>query len=373
MIGGAARGVFFVLLPAFAVGGALGVPVLICLAGALSLRPSLLRQAVENRPAPLILLLCFLALSIAAAAWSEHSAATQAAKLAVLAPLSLLFAASAAVDPRLTRAGGVAAFAVLAALLTIEAIWALPLNRAAQPEVDTGELLRNVSRGASLCLVLTFAAAAALMARAGLAWTLAGLLALAAGGFVSLQFGLFANTLAFGAGLLAYCAAFAAPPRLVVGGVIAGLTAWLLAAPFATPLLSGLFDPPQLPYSWNARLEIWAYVCDRIAEQPWIGHGLDAARVHLPEVPVHPHSVSLQIWFETGVIGVLLATAALVSGGLALVRAIGNNRVAAAAASGTLTAIGLVSNLSFNLWAEWWFATLFVAAGLVGALLEPRK
>lgn len=372
MIGASARAVFFALLPAFAVGGALGVPVLLCLAGALSLRPSLLRQAVENRPAALLLVVGFLALSIASAAWSEHDAGRQALKLAVLAPLGLLFAAGAAAGPRLTRAGGIAAFAALAVLLAIEAIWALPLNRAAQPEVDPGELLRNVSRGASLCLALTFVAAATLMAHGGRAWTQLGLLALVAGGFVSFQFGQFANTLAFGAGLAAFFAAFVAP-RVVVGATIAVLTIWLLAAPFATPLLAGLFDPEQLPYSWNARLEIWAYVCERIREQLWIGHGLDAARAHLPEIPVHPHSASLQIWFETGLVGALLGAAALIAGGVALVRAIGRNRVAAAGAAGTLAALGIVANVSFNLWAEWWFATFFIAAGLVGALMDPKR
>lgn len=372
MVGGAARALFFTLLPAVAVGGALGVPLLICLMGALSLRPSLLRQAVENRPAWLLLLLCFLALSIAAAAWSEHAAARQAAKLAALAPLSLLFAAGAAADPRLSRAGGIAAFAVLGVLLSIEAIWALPLNRAAQPEVDPGELLRNVSRGASLCVAIAFPAAAALMARGGQGWTQLGLLALVLGGFVSFQFDLFANTLAFGAGLIAFFAAFLAP-RFVIGTTITVLVVWLLAAPFATPFLSGLFEPGQLPYSWNARLEIWAYVCERVAEQPWIGHGLDAARAHLPEIPVHPHSASLQIWLETGAVGALVAAAALVAGGIALVRAVGRNRAAAAGAAGTLTVIGIVANLSFNLWAEWWFATMFIAAGLVGALFEPKR
>jgi O-antigen ligase len=372
MIGAAARAAFFVLLPAFSVGGALGVPVLICLAGALSLRPSLLRQAVENRPLALMALLGFLALSIASAAWSDYGALRQAAKIAVLVPLGLLFTAAAAADRRLTRAAGVAAFAILAILLAVEALWSLPLNRAAQPETASGELLRNVSRGATLLLALTFPAAATLMARGGRTWSRLGLLALAAGGFISLQFGQFANTLAFAAGLIAFFTAFAAP-RLAVWSTIAVLLAWLLAAPFATPFISSYFDPAQLPYSWNARLEIWSYICERIREQPWIGHGLDAARAHEPQVPVHPHSASLQIWFETGVLGALFAATLFIVRGRALARGAGGNRPAAAAAAGALAALGVVANLSYNLWAEWWLAAFFVAAGMAGALLTPRK
>jgi O-antigen ligase len=364
--------VFFVLLPAFGVGGVLGVPLLLCLAGALSLRPSLLRQAVENRPAALLLLLAFLGLAIVSSAWSEHSpAGIQAAKIAVLTASGLLFAAGAAASPRITRAGAVAAFAVLAILLAIEALVDLPFNRAAQPQLDLNELLRNVSRGASFCLALAFGSAAALMAHGGRAWSLLGLLALAAGGFVSLQFGQFANTVAFGAGLIAFFAAFAAP-RIALWTTLGALLIWLAAAPFATPAALAALDAETLPYSWNARLEIWSYIGDRIREQPWIGHGLDAARAHEPEVPVHPHSASLQIWFETGALGVLLATALLIAGGRALVRAIGDNRPAAAAAAGTLATLGVIANVSYNLWAEWWFSTFFIAAGLIGALARSK-
>lgn len=372
MIGSFARAVFFVLLPAVGVGGALGIPVLICLAGALSFRPSLLRQAIETRPPAVLLLVLFFTLAVASSSWSEFAAARQALKIALLVPLGLLFAAAAASDLRLTRAGAIAAFAVLAALLAIEAIWGLPLNRAAQPSADIDELGRNVSRAASLLLALTWPAAGALLARPGLFWKTATAAALAAGGFISLQFGQTANTLGFGLGLVAFFAAFAAP-RLTLGALIGGLTLWLLAAPFATPLLTSNLGQDHLPYSWSARVEIWSYVADRIGEQPWIGRGLDAGRAHLPEIPIHPHSASLQIWFELGLLGALTAAALLAVTGRALVRRFGDNRPAAAAAAGTLAALGVVANLSFNLWAEWWLAAMFIAGGLVAALDRPAR
>ena len=371
MIGGYARAAFFVLLPALGVGGALGVPVLTCLAGALSFRPSLLQQAVETRPLALLLLAGFFTLAIASSAWSAHAAGAQALKLAVLASLGLVFAAAAAHDPRLTRAGTIAAVTVLAVLLAIEAVGGLVLNRAAQPEADIDELGRNVSRAASLLLALTWGAAGALLARPGAVWKVAFAAILAASGFVSLQFGQFANTLGFAAGLAAFLAAFAAP-RATLVVVPAGLLLWLLAAPFATPLLASAVDAEALPYSWNARVEIWTYVSERTFEHPWVGHGLDAGRAHLPEVPVHPHSASLQVWFELGLVGVSLAALSLIAGARELVRRFGDNRPAAAAAAGTLAAIGVVANLSFNLWAEWWLASFFIAAGMVGALGRPR-
>ena len=372
MVGTFARAVFFVLLPAIGVGGALGLPVLICLVGALSLRPSRLRQAVESRPWSLLLLIGFLAIAVTSSLWSEHAAGPQALKIGALAVLGLVFAAAAAQDPRLTRAGAVAAFIVLAALLAIEALGGLPLNRAAQPEGDIDELGRNLSRGASLLLALTWGAAGALLARPGAAWKIAAMAALAAGGFVSLQFGQFANAVGFIAGLAAFATAYIAP-RLILTAVLAALLVWLVGAPFATPLLASAIDAEQLPFSWNARVEIWSYICDRIWEQPWFGHGLDAARAHLPTVPVHPHSASLQIWFELGVAGVLLAAASLITGGRTLLRHFGDNRPAAAAAAGTLAAVGVIANLSFNLWAEWWLAAMFLAAGVVGSLGRAPK
>jgi hypothetical protein len=236
MIGRASRSVFLVLLPAFGVGGALGLPALLCLAGAASASPSRLRQAVEKRPLWLVFLALFVGFSALSALWSAHAAGPQALKLLVLVPLGLLFAAAAAGDPRLTRAGAVAAFWVLAALLAIEAIWRLPLNSAAQPGGDFDELTRNVARGSSLCLALIWPAAGALAARPGLPWKAGALATLAAGGFISLQFGQSANTLAFGAGLIAFLAAYAAP-RITLGALLAGLLLWLLASPFLTPLL----------------------------------------------------------------------------------------------------------------------------------------
>ena len=367
MVGRLAIAVFFVLLPAVAVGGALGVPLLICVAGALSFHPSPPRQSFERSLWTTLPLAGFLTLAIASSAWSEHAAWPQALKIAMIAPLSRVFATATAKDPRLTRAGVIAAFAVLAALLGIEAFYGLPLNRAAQPETDVNELSRNVSRGASLLLALTWGAAGALLSRPGAHWKGATLSVLIAGGFISLQFGQFANTVGFALGMAAFAIAYVAP-RFALTATIAVLIFWLVAAPFVTPVLASALEAHGLPYSWNARLEIWTYIIEHIWERPWFGHGLDAARAHIPAVPVHPHSASLQIWFELGVVGVLLSTALLVSGGRELVHRFADNRPAAAAAAGTLAAIGVVANVSFNLWAEWWLATFFIAGGIVGAL-----
>jgi O-antigen ligase len=89
-------------------------------------------------------------------------------------------------------------------------------------------------------------------------------------------------------------------------------------------------------------------------------------------LPVHPHSASLQIWYETGAVGALLAAGALLTAGLRMSRAYARNRPAAAAACATLASLGLIANVSYGVWAEWWMATMFAVAALVGALSHQR-
>jgi O-antigen ligase len=197
-------------------------------------------------------------------------------------------------------------------------------------------------------------------------------------------FGLLAHAVAFGAGLVVFGLAFAAP-RFAILSVSWGWAVWMLAAPFVTPLLlanTRIVD--ALPMSWAHRAGIWDYICARIWEQPWVGHGLDAARAidaridvrgtDMPAVPLHPHSASLQIWYETGAVGAGLAALALLVGGWSLARGLRSNRPAAAAAAATLAALGLIANVSFGAWQEWWIATLFISAALVSALgAEPVR
>lgn len=376
-----AASVFFALLPAASVGGAMGLPLFLCLAAGLSFSPGLIAQLIENRPLSLILILLFWAWILITTAWSPVPGHVQAMKLAALVPLGLLFAAAATTPnlKRLTQAFGIASFLVLAALLAIEALWDMPLNRLANPDIPPGELVRNVNRGAGVVLAITFGAAASLIANdrintARLVWASSALLAL--------PFGLWANLAAFVAGLIVFGIALNAQ-RFALMTTSAGLAIWMLAAPFATPIIlanQSLVD--ALPLSWAARAGIWDYVCARIVEQPWIGHGLDASRavtdriqvreLDMRGIPLHPHSASLQIWYETGAVGAVLAAAALLASGFALTRVFEGNRVGGAAAAATLASLGIMAYLSFGVWQEWWIATWFVTAALVGALAHTR-
>lgn len=381
-LGAFARAAFFALLPAVAVGGAMGLPLLLSLGGVASFRFSLLRQVLEKTPLAIWLLLCFTAWTTASALWSPNAGSLQWLKFAILVLLGLVFAAAARNPRALTLSGAQAALLVIAPLLAVEILFGMPLNRAGQPDTDLFELSRNLSRATSVLTTVTWAAAAGLLALGGAIRVVCAIGTLAiTGAVVAIQPEQTANWLGYGVGLTAFAFALIAP-RFALIAVTGGLAAWVLAAPFVTPLALG--DPAlldTLPYSWAARIGIWDFVCAEIMKAPLIGHGIDAARlveqtmviqgVESSAVPAHPHSASLQIWFETGAVGAALAAAALIVGGWTLAHKLRGQRAALAGVAAAFASLGLSANLSYSLWQEWWTATLLLAGALLVAVAKP--
>lgn len=386
-LGAAARTLLFLLLPWLCTVAILGTAAFASVAGFLSLRLSLLRQALEKRPLPLLLLLAFAGWVALSALWSNYGDHIQALKLWLTLIGGLMFAGAASqtwASRRLAISTGTAAFLVLGLLLAIEALWARPFNHALHPEMDVGNLDRTTGRAACVLIGLAWGAAAGLMAWGKRSWWRVGGAAamLALTGAISLQFDDISNGLAFGLGLAAFVGALLLP-RLALIGVTSAYAAWVLAAPFVTPLLftdQRIVD--ALPTSGAARVVIWRYVSEHIPENFWFGHGLDASRTHpqmLPvrpdysvaAIPLHPHSGSMQIWFEQGAAGAVLAALVLLTGGWALARRFSGDRLAAAAAAAAIASMGVIANLSYGLWQEWWDATMLLAAALA-ACATPR-
>lgn len=376
-LGAGARAATFALLPAAATAGAMALPVLIAASGAVSFRPSLLRQTFDSKALWAGALLAFTAWAAASALWSPYPDHVQAPKLLATVAFGLLFAAGANATPearRLTRAAALAAFIVMALLLAVEAFGRLPLNRAMQPEQIYWLVERNPARGVVVLLGLVWPIAGAAL---GAGRPTLAIAALFVGGFFSFQFGQFANVAAFGFGLGGFLLAYLAP-RFAILLVSGGLSGWMLAAPFVTPMVlasQGLVE--RLPPSLAARAGIWEFVCQRIAEQPWIGRGLDASRAvrdtivirgaEAPAIQLHPHSASLQVWYETGLVGAALASLAILAGGWAASRALARDPFAAAGACATLAAYGLIANVSFGAWQEWWNASILLAGAVAAA------
>ncbi len=313
------------------------------------------------------------------ALWSAQPVNPQSFRLLGGVICGILFVAGAGIDGpsrRMVRAAGVAFALALTVYLLVEAFAGMPINRLDQPDTPATTLMRNPSRGASVLVLSIWGVIAALAGgKSHERWLWRALFLSTA--VLSLQFDMNANAIAMGLGLCAYLLALAAPGFAAVA-VTSGLAAWLLAAPWVAPRILAL---PQvsahLPDSWYVRGEIWKFVCAKIARNPWLGEGLDASRrystpisgrgLEWRQIPLHPHSGSLQIWFETGAVGALLGAAVLIWGGIALARKLSADRQAMAGACGAIAAAGVVANVSYGAWQEWWVATLFGAAALVSA------
>ena len=94
-----ARAVFFALLPAVAAGGAMGLPVLLSLAGIAALSPGLFRQVIEKKPLVLAFLGAWTAWAALSSLWSPWDGPTAAKTIALIA-LGLPFIAAALLPDR---------------------------------------------------------------------------------------------------------------------------------------------------------------------------------------------------------------------------------------------------------------------------------
>jgi O-antigen ligase len=181
-------------------------------------------------------------------------------------------------------------------------------------------------------------------------------------------------------------------PRVVAAGCIALVLGMGLVFPPLAPDGRRIADihqaVPQIKISGIHRLAIWHFAAEHIAERPFLGWGMDAARalpggktpvsVIMPEVelpptseilPLHPHDAALQWRLELGVPGFLLA-AAIVSW---LLLRIAATPVAwyRALSLGYAAAVLTVALLSYGAWQEWWLCSLWLSAAALAAL-KPR-
>jgi len=122
-------------------------------------------------------------------------------------------------------------------------------------------------------------------------------------------------------------------PRLCEAALAVGTL--LIAAPL--PFVLRLVETHRaelanyIKFSALHRLELWDYMSSRVLEHPWLGWGLSSAsRLTIrPEelqtyvwakVSNYPHNQFLQMWVETGALGVVLTLASLLMAFLAIRR-----------------------------------------------------
>ena len=124
------------------------------------------------------------------------------------------------------------------------------------------------------------------------------------------------------------------------------------------------------------RQYIWGFAFHKAVEAPFFGHGIDVSN-YLPGasvliekfnqsfIPSHPHSWVLEIFLETGVVGLAALLLALVVL-LRLWLRIGRTSPGAAACGiAVFAAFWSSSMLNFSIWAAWWQGVFLVLSAIV--------
>ena len=340
----------------------------LCAAGLVGMRPPATLTVLRRPAAIFAALILWGALS---ATWSIDPARSVLLDLRLLglslAAIALAAAADRIAEPRRVALFLLAGIALGIALAGGDLLSAGGLSHIVSVRPFFGSRFNQIAAGLTL-LVLPATAVLLRRGRVGLAW-------IAAVGMTAVVYVLDDTTAKIALAVSLPAAALLYWRRRVLARVAAGLTALaILCAPLTLPRLAGLpaifATVDAVKASAGHRLAIWSFVGDRIAERPWAGWGLDAARaipggtadfrVGQVWLPLHPHDAALQVWLELGAPGAVLL--ALLVGLLWLYLAeVRWPRIYAAAAGGSLAAATAVGLSGWGIWQEWWIGTQSLA------------
>jgi O-antigen ligase len=174
-------------------------------------------------------------------------------------------------------------------------------------------------------------------------------------------------------------------PRATIRGLAA---MWCLGFVLVLPLdflsyNSGLHQVKWLPSSARARVIIWEYTAERVLERPWIGIGADSTPALKPKdgssdwpkgfvykrtTGQHAHNLFLQVWYELGVVGVILAAIAGVAVALCLFT-LPSAAQAYGAASFTLFAV--IAAFAWGVWQVWLMCAFALLPLYLGMAAQP--
>jgi O-antigen ligase len=175
-------------------------------------------------------------------------------------------------------------------------------------------------------------------------------------------------------------------PRLIHVGAGAGMLGAFILAPLYVGQINALLPASihdAVGYgSLTIRGEIWGEYAALVPERPILGFGLEAGNIipatpyvaHLTEAQIHllnfghPHNAAVQIWFELGLVGVVLGALLL----FVLFRAMARlDDRQLSMASVTSLAVFTVAFVSHGAWQAWWLTLVALVAGLF--LLQRRE
>lgn len=372
----------FSLVAVMVMAGGIGIALAMCIATLISI-PSL-RSLPKLLPLefPFALFLIFIAWAWITSYWSPVQTG-QALKMAAFLPLYAMFAWNVW---SLQGRGRYTALvtATIAGLVIITGFSFEAITGIAQrlffPSPHQIQIIPYLERGASAMVAMMPALWAFLgMLVPGWRGKAAAVLAGALGFVLSWRFGLDAGMLATIVAMSAFGLGWLVPRTSILLTGLAGAGMVLLAPIYMGALTSTLGAGTGLPVTWQMRLSIWQFAVDRISDKPLFGWGLDASRsftgrTHIEGLPMthislHPHNVGLQIWLETGLIGVFLFTGTLLLLAIRVSTAPNLTRGQAAAICGCFSAFLVFSSMTYGAWQEWfwalfgWLAALCVLIG----------
>ncbi len=251
---------------------------------------------------------------------------------------------------------------------------------------------QNLGRAANLLALATPLAAASVwtLRAGGFARVTALVITISIAGFVFVRLDGMAALLSLGLAAIAGAVA-ALMSRNGFRALFSAAAAWVLAAPGVLGLIAAHAPTTALPLSFRARLFAWRASVEKVAEAPIAGHGVDASAtwgeryMHRPDwlaqmppefgtarlIPNHPHSMALQIWAETGLIGAALAATTLLAAGWAIPRPSDMTPAGQIAAAGLFGAVGAQFLVSYGAWDEAFWGAVAIAA--TGAILIAKR
>ena len=183
--------------------------------------------------------------------------------------------------------------------------------------------------------------------------------------------------------------------RILLGAVALAIVASPVVLGSAAPVVVNSDMP--LSASSKSRVFAWSLASEKVAERPLTGHGIEASKewretfADKPDLlalmkqstditgipwekyrilPGHPHNMGLQLWAETGLVGVALACTALFLLAFLLPPPSMLSMPVSAAAAGLIGATFSLFSLSYSLWNEAFWANVCLVAAVIILLVK---
>ena len=261
-------------------------------------------------------------------------------------------------------------------------LWVDPVKPGQELGRRLGDAEMNLGRGQISYSQLIWPVAALMIVTLKRGWILGvlGMLGLAASAYFNgLSIVILSLLLAGSLALLAW-----RYPRAGLFLAAALAAASIIFAPLIG-VIGGIIDPEmmrELPLSWEHRVRMWSYSWELIQQAPVTGHGFDSSRAlneltfrapdgrEIVVMSLHPHNIGLQIWMETGLIGVILFVSFLVALFNRVLK-ICTGSAQAFATTGLIAATATNGAATIGVWQHWWWALIVFAASLI--CLLPQK